>query len=569
MSVILGLNEFFHDTAAALAVDGQLVAMVEQERLDRRKHAPGFALGGAGPWEAIRFCLSRAGLAPDQVDRVAVAFDGGGLRGLGLLAGLVRGNLHRGGPLQTLRHGLSLGDPALRFIPGLTLGLRRRQRFLSELGAYCHAEVVAVNHHLAHAASAFYPSGFSSAAVLVVDGMSDAGPTSIWRGTDQGLRLLELWGDPADSLGVLYRTVSLALGFSFMDAGKTMGLAGHGQTRPAFEAMLEVAEDGRYRICWDQVRKLVRTHARRRGEPLQPVHRDLAASLQARLETVGVALARRARRLARCEDLCLAGGVALNCPMNSRILLDGLPGRLFVQPGAMDMGCALGAALELGRTLGDRPDRGHFDLYSGPSFGDAEVMQALRQPNLPHRYCEDIAGEVAGLLARGQVVGWFQGAMEFGPRALGARSILAHPARTETRDRVNRLKGREPFRPLGPAILEERLSDYFENAHPCPHMTYAFRVRPEKHHEIAAVVHADHTARVQTVSPGHPPLLHRLITAFAEQSGLPLVINTSFNRRGEPIVCTPAQAVRAFLGLGLDALAIGSYLAWPREGAAP
>jgi carbamoyltransferase len=558
VTVVLGLNEFFHDTAAALVVDGRIAALVEQERLDRRKHAAGFALMGGPPTEAIEWCLAEAGLEHRDVDVIAVSFDADGPRALRILGDLVRGNRRHASVRGTLRNRFSLHDPALDFVGGLTWGVRRRRRYLQALADRCGARLVTVNHHLAHAASAFYPSGFDDAAVVVLDGMGDVSPTTVWEGRGDQLRLGSMVQDPHESLGILYRTISLALGFSFMDAGKTMGLAAHGEPREPFLSMLRPAGRG-YRIDWDVVRAIGEQHLGHRGE-LTDVHRDVAASLQHQLERVGVALARGAMELTGSRRICLAGGVALNCNMNSRILLEAGVDELYVQPGAMDMGCALGAALVAAQRSGDEPSR-EFSVYSGPGVDDGEVEAALKRHGLRYEKVEDPAAAAADMLARRHIVGWVQGPMEFGPRALGSRSIVANPDRLATRDRVNQLKKREAWRPLAPAVLEERLQEWMPRAVRSPYMTLTFDFLPEQARRVPAVVHEDGSARVQSVCAEDHPEYHALIARFEERTGLPVILNTSFNRRGEPIVCTPADAVDSFLGLGLDALVAGSFVA--------
>jgi carbamoyltransferase len=558
VSVVLALNEFYHDTAAALVVDGRAVAFIEQERLDRRKHAEGFALLGPPPWAAIRWCLDRGGVAWREVDRIAVSFDADAARALGILAGIVRGNLERASIGNTLRNRFQLEDPALRFFGGLSLGMARRRAFLDALSRRCDAPLEVVNHHLAHAASTYYPSGFDDAAVLVVDGQGDACPTSIWEGRGDRLVLRDMEPEPENSLGGLYRAVSLALGFSFMDAGKTMGLAAWGRPREPFLSML-LPQGDRYTIDWTLVKRVTRHHARYEGD-LQDVHRDLAASVQQRLEEVGVRLARRARTLAQSPRVCLAGGVALNCNMNARILHDEGTEGIWVQPGAMDMGCALGAGLVAARRAGDRIERG-FDVYSGTAWSEGAIEAAIRERGLTCRRVPDPADAAAERLARREIVGWFQGRTEFGPRALGSRSILANPDRVETRDRANRVKQRELWRPLAPAVLEEQAGEWFEDVARSPYMTLTFRFRPEKVPLVPAVVHADGSARVQTVNRTDHPEFRRCIERFEARTGLPMVMNTSFNRRGEPIVHTPTEAVASFVAREeMDCLVAGPFV---------
>ncbi len=558
MTVVLGLNEFFHDTAACVVVDGRVAALMEQERLDGRKHASGFALCGPPPWAAIRWCLERAGLSLEQVDRIAVSFDADRVGALGMLAGLVTGNLRRSHPLDTLRNKTALNDPASDFVRGLTQGMTRRRGFLRELSQRCDAPVQVIDHHRAHAASAFWPSGFEHAAVVVLDGMSDSWPTTLWEGRRGALRLLRPGAEPGESLGVLYRTVSLALGFGFMDAGKTMGLAAYGQARAPFLDMLQVSAAG-YHIDWRCVRRLCRRHGRRGGE-LRQDHRDMAASLQHQLERAGEVLARRALRLSGASRICLAGGVALNCNMNARILALPEVEAVYVQPGAMDQGCALGAALALAGSLGERPACAGLSVYTGDSPDEDEILRELRASGLAYQRVADPAIAAAALLAERRIVGWVQGPMEFGPRALGSRSILANPDRVETRDRVNRLKGREPWRPLAPSVLEDQLAGWFEAPAPSPHMTLTERFVPAMAQRVPAVVHHDGTARVQSVSAGDHPRYHALIGEFHRLTGLPMVLNTSFNIRGEPIVHTPRQALESFEALRIDALVMGDFV---------
>ena len=558
MSVVLGLNEFFHDTAAALVVDGRVAGLIEQERLDRRKHAEGFALLGPPPWEAIDWCLERAGMRRADVDQIVVSFDADLVRALGVLRDLFQGNRRRTTPWQTLLNRSHLSDPALNFLGGLTWGMARRAAFLRRLSRSCRAPITTVNHHQAHAASAYFPADVDHGAVIVMDGMGDASPTTIWEGRGDELLLRELYPDAQDSLGILYRTISLALWFHFMDAGKTMGLSAYGTPRPEFDAMLEVGPE-RYRIHWDVVRRITGLHRRRRGE-LTTLHKDLAASVQARLEEAGLLLARRAMARTGSREICLAGGVALNCNTNSRIRLETDAASVYVQPGAMDMGCALGAALLGAARLGESPERG-FSVYSGPSYPSQEVEDALSRSGLRYRRVADPAQEAAERLARREVVAWFQGAMEFGPRALGARSILANPDRIETRDRVNRVKQREAWRPLAPVILEEKLGEWVEDPVRSPYMTFTFRFKPHQATRVPAVVHVDGTARVQSVSGQDLPVFHAVLQRFEALTGIPVLMNTSFNNRGEPIVCSPLEAIRTYRTMQVDALIIGSFVA--------
>ena len=294
----------------------------------------------------------------------------------------------------------------------------------------------------------------------------------------------------------------------------------------------------------------------------------MAASVQHQLERTGEMLARVALRLADAQCVALAGGVALNCNMNARILALPEVHEVYVQPGAMDQGCAIGAALELASRLGDTPDSGGFSVYTGSRWTEEEMLHAIQARSASYERVDDSVEAAASLLAERKIVGWFQGAMEFGPRALGARSVLGNPDRLETRDRVNRLKGREEWRPLAPSVLEDQLSSWFHAPAPSPHMTLTFRFLEHQIDRVPAVVHQDGSARVQSVSTTDHPSYHRLIQAFYDKTGLPMVLNTSFNLRGEPIVATPAQALDSFEAMGIDALVMGPFvLRHPQPGA--
>jgi len=550
--VVLGLNAYSHDSGVALFVDGSLRFAAEEERYDRRKHSAAFPRG------ALAAALRQAGLAPREIGLVAFPWR----RGMGRLrkALYVLRRLPRSLPFLTERpEGLPPRLAYLRSVAGLASDLRE---------AGIEAPVRHVDHHLAHAVQAYRFGPAERAAVLTMDGMGEWTAAATWAFGPDGSRRLASRCYP-HSLGKVYAAVTQHLGFlPDADEGKTMGLAPYGgeSLLPAFRDL--VRADARRLYC---VRlggfayPLGRTRMggapfdRRFGPPrpphapLEPRHADLARAAQAVLEEVVLDVARRLRLETGLPHLGLAGGLFLNCVLNSRLRESAGFDSLFVFPAAGDAGAAAGAAA----LVADAPRRDVGHSYLGDAIDEAEIDRALE--GRVHRVVTDPAETAAEALAAGGIVGWVQGRMEFGPRALGARSILADPRDPGIRDRLNReVKLREDFRPFAPAVLLEAADDWFEGAGPSPFMLLTFRVRGSQRVRIGGAVHVDGSARVQTVARDHPlPPFRRLIEAFARRTGVPMVINTSFNIRGEPIVRTAAEALRVFDRGALTMLVLG------------
>jgi len=536
------------NTAAALLRDGELVAAAEEERFVRIKHAPNLP-----PLHAMAWCLKAAGVGLENVDVIAV-----GWRdpvSYWICSGWEE--LRSARPLGCVTASANVLEYLFRLI-------RTRKEMRRIFANARMPQWVFVPHHLAHAASAYYVSGMEESIVLTVDGNGE--DDSGWMGV--GRRgTLHRWKKirPDQSLGVLYGTVTGLLGFKeHSQEGKTMGLASWGSPTYDFSPFLSV--DGtRYGLRRGYVRYLWRTFGPRRPShaPLTDRHKNLAASVQAFLEQAGVALAKRAYERFGIPRFCLAGGVALNCDMNARILSQPFVEDLFVQPAAHDAGVALGAALVASAQLGGwksapSPMR---HAYWGPEFGDDEIEHVLRESRLPYTRCKDIAEAAADLLVKGKVVGWFQGRMEWGPRALGNRSILAHPALTGMKDRLNRqVKHRESWRPFAPSLLHEVGAEYVEDYRFSPFMLLTFKVRPKRRGDLKEATHVDGTVRLQSVERQTNPLFYRLIERFRDRTGIPAVLNTSFNDAGEPLVGSPRDAIRTFFSTGMDALALGSFL---------
>jgi carbamoyltransferase len=566
----LGVNAVFHDSSACLVEDGRVVAAAEEERFTHVKHAKRPVPFSAYelPFHAVDYCLKEAGIVLADVDHVAYAYDPFILLGpRGRDAALTL-------PLEpsaypTPAEWENVWDPLFlsyvvnaprQLADGAPHHLRKRFVGVRPDGPF---QWHFLEHHLTHAASAFHASPFAEAAVLTLDGRGERATTSYRIGRGNDLVTLGQVEMP-NSLGLLYEAVTNYLGFLHSsDEYKVMALASYGQPVYAdrFRDIVQLKGNGQYAI---RNPRLVERFGppRERGGPLERRHYDIARSLQAVLEETVLELASWLHRETGARDLCMAGGVALNCVMNARIRDRGPFRAVWVQPAAGDAGTALGAALWVDAKARGTDERAwRMDhAYLGPAYGDDEVEAFLQWSRLPYRRLADTAGETADLLARDRIVGWFQGRMEFGPRALGARSILASPIHAEMQARLNEIKDREDFRPVAPVVLEAAAPEWFVGAGRSPFMLFVNDVRADRADRIPAVRHVDGTARIQTIDRDQHPLYYDLLKAFHARTGVPVLVNTSFNTRGEPIVCTPRDAVECFWTSPLDALVIGSFL---------
>lgn len=555
-----------HDTAAALVRDGELVAAVEEERFTRVKHE------SAVPFNAIDYCLTAGGLCMADVDLIAFPdkpFRTGPdskyadadphvfreLRKHGYLRR--RATVHRAALTTYLRLGLparswGMGPYMQRALADVT----ERYGPLPPI-AYYH-------HHEAHAAATYLTSGLDRAAIVTVDGIGEPYSTVTWAAEGTGIRRIqgEAW---CNSLGIFYLNCSGYLGMGDFGEGKTMGLASYGDPAalaPAVGTMIREDSGSRwYEVLAEPSPEVVGFPPRTTEAPTDPPYPDFAASTQAVLERVVARIVDSARRDAGCDAACLSGGVAYNCSSNGKLLAAAkAPVWVFCASG--DAGLTVGSALLAARDRGElkpvRIDRADW----GPEFGDSEIEAALAaESRVAFHRSRSVEEETADLLAASKVVGWMQGRMEFGPRALCHRSILADPRSKSMLDRVNELKGRERWRPLAPVVPAERANEYFELDGESPFMLFATKVRPLARQCAPAIVHVDGTARPQTVRAAQDPRMHRLLAAFERRSGVPVLLNTSFNGPGQPIVCTPADAIETFLERGLDVLVCGDFVA--------
>jgi carbamoyltransferase len=565
----LGINAVYHDSAACLVHDGDVIAAAEDERFTHVKHGkrPIPFSTYELPYHAIDYCLREAGIQLAQVDHVAYSYDPYlllGSRGndaeirLPLEPSARRTPAEWESPWDPLFLSSIVNAPR-QLVDGVPHHLSARFRGASAESFKWHF----VKHHLAHAASAFFPSPFESAAVMTLDGRGEKATTTYAIGTHDELTTLGQVNMP-HSLGLLYEEVTRYLGFLHSsDEYKVMALASFGKPTYLrdFREIVRLGSKGDYAIGPLKLEERFGP-ARLRGGPVEQRHYDVAHSLQKVLEDSVLELAHWLHGESRNDDLCMAGGVALNCVMNARLRDRGPFKRIWVQPAAGDAGTALGAALWVDaqqRGTG----RGTYRMehaFLGPRYSDDEIEQFLVWSKLPYRKLQTIADEAADLLVDDKVIGWFQGRMEFGPRALGARSILASPLHASMQSKLNDIKDREDFRPVAPVVLEEEAANWFAGAEQSPFMLFVYDVLPDKADRIPAVRHVDGTARIQTINREQNAPYYDLLKAFQRRTGVPVLVNTSFNTRGEPIVCSPRDAIESFWTSPLDALVIGPFL---------
>ena len=557
---VLGISCFYHDSGAALVGDGNLVAAAEEERFNRQKHYNGF------PEQAIQYCLDEAGITIDQVDHIGFYEK----------------------PLVKFSRILEviLADWPRTYVSWLRsmpvwLGSKLNTGRLIQKALGTDQDILFCQHHLSHAASAFLVSPFEEAAIITADGVGEWSTTAWGVGRGSEIRIEKEISFP-HSVGLLFSAITAYLGFRVNDAEwKVMGLAPYGKPIYAdkFREVVDLKEDGSFRL---NMKYFAHTYSTRRmfnhrweelfGQPqrrpeaeLTEFHSDIAASGQQMVEEIMVAMARHVHRTTGLDNVCIAGGVGLNCVANWRILRESGFKDVFIQPAAGDSGGALGTAFYIYNSVLMNPRSFvMWDACWGPSFTDEQIIRTLQANEAVYELYdreEDLLNQAARWIADGKVVAWYQGRMEFGPRALGSRSLLADARKEEMKDIINaKVKFREAYRPFAPAVLKEHAHEYFDmpEGMDAPFMLLVPTVRPEKRSVIPAVTHKDGTGRVQTVTEEDNGRYYRLIKTFARLTGVPVVINTSFNVRGEPIVCTPQDAYNTFVKTGIDVLVMGN-----------
>ena len=562
----LGINACFHDSAACLIKDGKLLAAVEDERFTHYKHGkrPIPFSTYELPFHAIDYCLTTANLHLNDIDHFAYSFDP---------FILIDKNKNDFKLPVDPKYNPSAGwqspwDPlflnSIINAPGhLEDGWPHhlQPRFVD--ASIDRERWHFVNHHLSHAVSAFYPSPFENAAVMCVDGRGEKTTTSYYHAHGLELELISNVEMP-HSLGLLYERVTTHLGFLHSsDEYKVMALASYGKPTflNEFRRMIHLQSNGQYTIDNTDLTALFGP-VRRKGDPFTQHHFNVAHSLQHVLQETVLSLAEWLHDKTQQKNLCMAGGVALNCVMNAYLRDCGPFENVWVQPAAGDAGTALGAALWIDAKE-RKATRRAFAMehaYWGPEYSDNDIEKFLRWAKVPYQKLENVAEEAAAILADDKIIGWYQGRMEFGPRALGSRSILASPINASMQARLNEVKDREDFRPVAPVVLEEDVEEWFNGGRYSPFMLFVYPVKQDKADRIPAVRHVDGTARIQTVNREQHPMYYDLLHAFKKLTGVPVLVNTSFNTLGKPIVCSPRDAIECFWTSPFDALIIGSFL---------
>jgi len=565
----LGINAVFHDSAACLIKDGQLVAAAEDERFTHIKHGkrPVPFSTYELPFHAINYCLEVAGIHLNDVDHFAYSFDPY------LLLGKHGAEQFLQLPLQPSKatkseEWLSPWDPLflsyivnapLQLVAGYPHHLQKRFKGARIKDEQWHF----TEHHISHAVSAYHPSPYSHAAVITLDGRGEIATTTYNVAEGNNLNRIGQVNMPS-SLGLLYEQVTSYLGFLHSsDEYKVMALASYGKPEfiEDFRQMISVEANGQYII---QNENLVERFGpeRLRHEEFTSHHFNIAHSLQLAVEETSLELCNWLYKETKEENLCMAGGVALNCVMNARIRDRGSFKNIWVQPASGDSGTALGAAIwvDMQQRKSSTKDFRMHHAYWGPEYSDEEIEKFLQWTKTKYRKMNDVAEETAAILANDKIIGWFQGRMEFGPRALGSRSILASPINPNMQARLNEVKDREDFRPVAPVVLEEDATEWFVGATYSPFMLFVYDVQPDKADKIPAVRHVDGTARIQTINEQQHPLYYNLLKAFKKKTGVPVLVNTSFNTLGKPIVCTPRDAIECFWSSPFDCLVIGTFL---------
>jgi carbamoyltransferase len=559
-----------HDCSAALIVDGRLVAFAAEERFSRIKHGLNLAGNTVLPRSAINFCLKQAGMTWNDIDYIAhfCDFDESAIQER---IAYLSNKLEAGYRQVLVEQYHDVYDNCLN-----------QETLLKQLtqisgSAIDKNNLIPVRHHLAHAAGAFYSSGFKEALIMTIDGYGEKESALIACGNDKQIEIIDQVRLPT-SLGLLYQVITVYLGFrSYGDEYKVMGLSSYGdrnEYQSAFNDFVELKNGGNYTITGITSPDLYLMLKDYFGEidwrnGISQKAADIAAALQDILEKTLLHSLSYYREKYKLKTLCLSGGVALNATANGVINRSGLFERVFIQPAAADDGASLGAALYANNQLSPEANKPIKHTYWGPDYDRGQVENVLQgNPDIRWRRKDNIIRTTAELLADGKLIGWFQGRMEMGPRALGARSILSDPRKKAYRDRLNlKIKNRESFRPFAPSVLEEEAGSFFilNGSRSDPYMITTVPVKRDKQKLIPAVIHVDGTSRLQTVSETINPRYYRLLKEFYEITGIPMVLNTSFNQAGEPIVCSPEDALNCFLRCGLDALVIEDFLIYPTK----
>lgn len=552
---ILGLNYGMHNSSACLIDQDRIIAYAEEERFVQKKHTGDF------PQQSIDYCLKKAGIGFSQIDKVAFYWNPA--KGNKRIFKLLLNIFYR--PLYLFKQfSIWLDFKSVAYV------LRKKYGYTKD--------VFYITHHLCHAASAFYLSSFEKAAILTLDGNGEDSCGYVALGDQEDIKQLDAF-DVEESIALLYGEITEFLGFRiFHGEGKVMGLASFGDDSlfEKFSDIISFSDKGRslinskyfnpYKPVGKRLRpaffELIGNISRRKeNAPIEVIHENIASALQWLTQKVMLHKVNYVYDVTKQKNLCLAGGIFLNCNANAFIKKHSAFENIFIQPAANDSGCSIGAALALRSKVACKSIYEKFNVYLGISFTDAEIESYLKEHNIEYRKSDNVAKEAAKHISDGKVIALFNGSMEVGPRALGGRSIMADPRRADMKDYLNsKIKFREAFRPYAPVVLADKASEFFEDAFSSPHMLYTFDVKPDKYDVIPSVVHVDKTARVQTVSESDNPLYYNIINEFFKITGVPVLLNTSFNTKGKPVVADIKTAVECFFDSEMDYLVLHDYI---------
>lgn len=557
---ILGINYFSHDVSSALLRDGKIISAAEEERFVNKKH-----VASIFPKYSMEYALKTAKIDFEDIDVIVNSFEVDKIKSP---YGESQGKIFLFPKKFLYKRGIknnaiaSIATNALRMAYPILWELgnqrSRKHKKATHLLAYGGKKITDMSHHLAHASSAFRCSNFKKSNILVIDGKGETEGTSLFVGNNNDIELIKSF--PAqNSFGALYSRMTMALGLGDFGEGKLMGLGPYGKYNEKFDNIL-ILKDDDYEINWLRTRKIAENYQRIDGELTQD-HKDIAFMLQYQLEKLGLHLSEMIYEQTGYRNFCLAGGCALNCPMNSKILNLDYVNNIFIQPASTDGGVSLGAVLEMYAQMGYKSKLKLEHAYLGPEYSNEQILEFLKGSGRKYEYHEDICGLAAELLSNGKVIGWFHGRMEYGPRALGNRSILADPRNPDVKDHINKnVKHREMWRPLAPSILIEKFDRWVENPQESPFMLLNFQIKENKIDSIPSVVHVDGSSRIQTVDKRTNRVYHKLIGRFNKLTGVPVILNTSLNDKGMPIARTPMDAMIMFDTTKIDFIIAGNYL---------
>lgn len=553
---ILGINEFAHDVSSAIVFGKNNIFAVEEERLNRKKKCPGhIAARGEGPSKSYQWCLKEAGLSMEEIDFIALSWD------ISLFKWIKN---HWDQAKNYSKMNVNDNFSKTRMYLKIIHNLFERKKYLKE--NFYGKKIISINHHLAHASCSYRLSNFDNALVIILDGAGEKVSTSVFLAEKNKIKLVKNY-PISQSLGNIYTKITRLLGLGNNGEGKTMALADYGTPIKNLDLIRFDRERNKFLINYYEVRKLEK-YRRDSSEEINEVHKNIAATVQNQLEISVKKMVQYYMKKFKTKNICLGGGIVLNCKLNSEIFNLPEVEKIFIPPCPGDDGTSLGAALEVKSRFEECFRLDLKNSYLGPRFSEKELKDYLDKSKIEYDYVKNITSDMANELARGKIIGLLQNRTEFGPRALGARSILAHPGQIKTKDEINaKIKNREMWRPFAPIILKSKMKEFYGCEVDAPFMNLSLNSKPEVAKKIPSVVHIDNSSRIQTVTKENSEFLTSLIRKFYKKTSLPLILNTSFNDCGEPIVCSPKDAIKTFFSTGLEILYLENFKIHKKNGA--